>query len=349
MGIEVNQTEFSAQDSQAFCARLEENLAALDSLLAEPAFAVGPHSLGAELEMYIVDHAGSPLHINQELQTRHSDPSLTLELNRYNLEYNLAPESFEGQPFFSLEQQINQKLALLRQQAAELGGRIALVGILPTLTDKDLGAHCMTDRRRYRALVKQLVSRRGSQFQVQINGRHPLKLGMADITLEGANTSFQVHYRVNPADFADTYNAIQLATPLALAVAGNSPMLFGHWLWQETRIPLFKQSIDTRQQDRYQWDEPARVHFGHGWARGEALELFAEIVRVYEPLLPICDQQSPQQQLAAGEVPTLAELALHLSTVWLWNRPVYDSQDGGVAYRNAHTASRAYRCGYGGK
>ena len=49
--------------------------------------AVAPRSLGAELEMYIVDAQGMPLYANQEILADAGDPQLTLELNRYNLEY----------------------------------------------------------------------------------------------------------------------------------------------------------------------------------------------------------------------------------------------------------------------
>ncbi|MCB2069375.1 MAG: hypothetical protein KDF67_06925, partial [Ottowia sp.] len=172
--------------------------------------------------------------------------------------------------------------------AATHGGRIVPIGILPTLRQTDFGPHCITDRRRYHALVQQLIKRRGDRFRIDINGQDPLKLDMADITLEGANTSFQVHYRVEPGAYADTFNAFQLMTPLALAIGANSPTLFGHRLWHETRIPLFKQSIDTRHVDRFSWNEPARVNFGQGWVRRGAQELFREVARIYPPLLPIC-------------------------------------------------------------
>ncbi len=174
-----------------------------------------------------------------------------------------------------------------------------------------------------------MIERRGDRFQIDINGAEPLKLAMQDITLEGANTSFQVHYRVTPSAFADTFNAVQLMTPLALALAANSPGLFGHSLWHETRIPLFKQSIDTRHLDPYGWNEPARVNFGQGWARRGAEELFREVVRIYPPLLPLRDGSTAAEEMAAGRVPSLAELRLHQSTVWLWNRPIYDDADGG--------------------
>jgi gamma-glutamyl:cysteine ligase YbdK (ATP-grasp superfamily) len=329
MGIEINKTIFAAQDYAAFGRALEENLAVLNELLATPGFGTGPHSLGAELEIYIVDSQGRPLHVNQEILAAADDEQLTLELNRYNLEFNLSPHQINETPFAATEREIIAKLSAVGQVAARFGGRVVPIGILPTLRQSDFGAHCITDRQRYHALVHQLLARRGEKFRIDIHGEDPLLMEMADITLEGANTSFQVHYRVNPADYADTFNAIQLMTPLALAIGANSPTLFGHDLWRETRIPLFKQSIDTRKQDRYGWKEPARVNFGQGWARRNAQELFAEVVRIYAPLLPIRAQHSSGEQLRKGITPSLSELRLHQSTVWLWNRPVYDDVDGG--------------------
>ncbi|MEH6583102.1 MAG: glutamate--cysteine ligase [Halioglobus sp.] len=327
MGIDVDRTEFSAQDYQHFNGVLEQNLQSLRGLLANPGFGVGPASMGAELEVYIVDHRGLPLSINQELLAEAADPQLTLELNRYNLEYNLSPRAMGDTAFRHTEDEILTKLSALRVLAARMGGRIVPIGILPTLKQSDFGPHCLTDRKRYHALVAQLIKRRGSAFKIDIFGDDPLALDMADITLEGANTSFQVHYRVAPRDYADTFNAIQLVTPLVVAIGANSPTLFGHQLWHETRIPLFKQSIDTRRLDRYGWKEPARVSYGHGWVRQGAEELFREAVRLYPPLLPIVAKSaSPADGSAA---PSLAELRLHQSTVWPWNRPVYDDADGG--------------------
>jgi len=327
MGIEIDQVAFTPAEHERFRAALEANLQALATQLEQPGFGVGPGSLGSELEMYIVDAQGRPLHANQEIQAAAGDPQLTLELNRYNLEFNLNPCLLSDSPFRTTEAEITGKLARLRETAASFGGRIVPIGILPTLRETDFGAHCITDRKRYHALVRQLLARRGGGFRIDIHGEDPLVLEMADITLEGANTSFQVHYRVDPADFADMFNAVQLVTPLAVAIGANSPALFGHNLWHETRIPLFKQSIDTRRVDRYGWNEPPRVNFGQGWVRRDALELFTEVVRIYPPLLPVCFEGNGEE--AAGAAPGLWELRLHQGTVWLWNRPVYDPAGGG--------------------
>ena len=326
MAIEIERTEFTPQDYLAFDSALLKNLASLRELLANPSFGQGPQSMGAELEVYIVDHHGNPLYANEELLEHSDDPQLTLELNRYNLELNLTPFAMAQSALRSSEDEILTRLRNLRALADRMGGRIVCIGILPTLKQSDFGSHCITNRKRYRALVAQLIEKRGSAFRIDIFGDQPLALDMADVTLEGANTAFQVHHRVAPGEYADTFNAIQMVTPLVLALGANSPTLFGHRLWHETRIPLFKQSIDTRNLNRYGWHEPARVHFGHGWARHGAEELFRETVNLYPGLLPIT---SNLESTEGQSVPSLAELRLHQGTVWQWNRPVYDPVGGG--------------------
>lgn len=326
MGIEINKTRFAADDRRIFSRRLESQLEQLSTVIAQPGFGGAADTMGAELELYIIDAEGRPAPINDALCEAVNDPQLTVELNKYNLEYNLSPQHLSDGGLGATEHELLEKLEQCASAAATQGASIVPIGILPTLQKTDLGDHCVTERQRYRALVAQLIAWRGSDFNININGVEPLQMTMANITLEGANTSFQVHQRVTPKDYAATFNATQLVTPLALAISANSPGLFGHQLWDETRIPLFKQSIDTREVDRYGWSEPPRVCFGQGWVRRGAFELFEETVRLYPPLLPACDKSPTQRH---GVAPALAELRLHQSTVWLWNRPVYDDVDGG--------------------
>jgi hypothetical protein len=148
-----------------------------------------------------------------------------------------------------------------------------------------------------------------------------------DLTLEGANTSLQLHLRVPPAAFARTYNAAQIASAVALAVSVNSPTFLGRRLWDETRIALFRQAVDDRATDD-DW-RAARVSFGHGWVREGIVELFEESIAMHAPLLPVVGTEAPLACLRAGGIPRLDELALHNGTVWRWNRPVYDCAGGG--------------------
>lgn len=325
MGIEINQTKFSKHEFAKYQETLIDQLEQLKMLLhKQGSFGKTPKSIGAELELNIINNKGLPLNASEEILKKAHNPKITHELNTFNLEYNVPFCLVKNKPFETLEQRIVEQLNLLNQLAKPLGGQVVPIGILPTLKQSHLGAHSMTQRKRYTALKNQLKKQRSDKFKIQIDGRHPIDIEMRDITLEGANTSFQVHVTVAPDEFAQTYNAYQLITPLVVAIGANSPLLFGHSLWQETRIPLFKQSIDTRQETPYKWTQPARVSYGEGWLRNSAYELFSGAVQLYPPLLPVFSK-SPQNTTP----PELAELKLHLGTVWWWNRPVYDHRGKG--------------------
>jgi len=328
MGLDIQRTQFTADDFRRFREQLDNNLAALQLLLERPGFGQGSASFGAELELYIIDKTGRPCWLNTELQAQLNDPLLTLELNRFNLEYNLSPALLCDKPFSQSEAEMLSALTRLNQLAADFQARVLPIGILPTLQQTDFGPHAMTDTPRYHVLTEQLRQRRGEPFHITLDGDKPIDLRMEDVTLEGANTSFQIHYRVDPAQFSDTYNALQLVTPLILAVGANSPTLFGHRLWQETRIPLFKKSVDCRTAIADN-EQEAAVSFGHDWLNGGALQLFSHSAYHYPSLIPVCSDEDALAVTEQGKVPELYELRLQQGSVWLWNRPVYDAADGG--------------------
>jgi len=177
-----------------------------------------------------------------------------------------------------------------------------------------------------------LVPRRSNlctPFRIRIDGADPLDVLCDDVTFEGANTSLQIHLRVEPAVFAATFNAAQIATAPVLAAAGNSPLFLGHRLWTETRVALFRQAVDERIATAEEDWHPGRVSFGHGWVRRGAHELFAESVALHRPLLPLVASEEPLALVRDGGTPALDELRLHHGTVWPWNRAVYDPTNGG--------------------
>ena len=325
MGTEIASETFDERDYARFAERLEQCLSDLGQLLGRPGFGAGPVTIGAELELCLVDDAARPLPRNQAVRALAADPRIALELNRFNLELNSSPVPLAGpgsRPFATLAGELGELLDRVGDAARTYRGRVALIGILPTLGQAHLGMGVVTDAARYRALDRGLRRLRQGPFVIRITGAEPLELTSEHVTPEGANTSFQVHLRVAPGEFTRIYNAAQLATGPALAVAGNSPTFLGHRLWEETRIALFKQSVEDRDH-RGPRRGPSRSAFGTGWLRGGALELFTESVRLYEPLLPFISDATP------GDIPHLAELRLHQSTVWRWNRAIYDPASGG--------------------
>jgi hypothetical protein len=328
MGESIDRERFDQADDARFQQRLQQCLSTLGRLLERPGFGVGPATLGAELELCLVDAAARPLLHNQAVRDAAADPRVTVELDRFNLELNATPTPLAGRPFVTLGEELRALLGHVAEAAQAQGGRPVLVGILPTLCPADLHAGVISDLPRYRALNSRLRGLRHDRFHLRIAGADPLELASDDVALEGAATSLQVHLRVDPAAFERTYNAVQAATAPVLAVAGNSPTLLGHRLWEETRIPLCKQSIDDRD-GRGLRRAPSRVGFGTGWLRGGPLELFAEGVRLHRPLLPVLGDHDPLADLKEGQVPPLAELRLHQGTVWRWNRAVYDPAAGG--------------------
>lgn len=326
MGRDITKEDFDEQDYARFGARLDECLAELRLTLAQPGFGIGPATIGAELELFLIDHAGRPLGANQAICAAVGDPRVTLELSKFNLELNATPLPLAGHSFGILGGELESLLANVAEAARTHGGQIAMIGILPTLTHADLGPDTVTDTPRYRALVKGLRRLRQGAVHIKIDGDDPLDLTAEDITIEGANTSYQLHLRVNPGDFARIYNAVQLATAPVLAVSGNSPTFLGHRLWAETRVALFKQSVEDRTTGALH-RRPARTAVGTGWVRGGALDLLTESVRLYPAVLPAVSDQASQSPRPWP--PPLEELRLHQGTVWRWNRAIYDPGYGG--------------------
>jgi hypothetical protein len=323
MGAEITRETFGEQDYARFREPLEQCLSNLGELLGRPGFGAGPATMGAELEACLVDDAARPLPRNQAVLELVDDPRITLELNRYNLELNASPVPLAERPFTALAGELGPLLDRVGDAARAQHGRIALIGILPTLRPVHLDLSMVTDAVRYRALDRGLRRLHRGPFRIRIAGAEALELATEHVTAEGANTSFQVHLRVAPREFTRVYNAAQLATGPVLAAAGNSPTFLGRRLWEETRIALFKQSVEDRDCSSPRRG-PARAGFGTGWLRGGALEQFTESVRRHEPLLPFASDVPPEPG-----VPPLDELRLHQGTVWRWNRAIYDPSAGG--------------------
>ena len=74
MGLTIDRERFDPEDYRRFERRLDDCLTALERLLERPGFGTGPATVGAELELFLVDGQGRPLPRNQESGPRRPTP-----------------------------------------------------------------------------------------------------------------------------------------------------------------------------------------------------------------------------------------------------------------------------------
>ena len=319
---------FDTGQRRVFTNKILRDVEALEQMLASGAIESGVRRIGVEQEMFLVDESWHPASKAIEVLEHLDDPRVTHELALFNLEFNLDPIPFGGDCLRRLEAELASLLETVAHAAAEVGARIILTGILPTLQKSDLTLENMTPEERYFALSAALDHLRGGTYKFYLKGVDELLVEHETMMLEAANTSFQVHFQVGAAEFARLYNIALVAAAPALAVAAGSPLLFGKRLWRETRIALFQQSIDTRSARPDMRDIKPRVHFGTHWVDDSVLEIFREDISRFRVLIGAEIEEDPLEELRHGRVPRLKALQLHNSTVYRWNRPCYGVSDG---------------------
>ncbi len=316
-----------AQDPDAlrrFTRQLLQDVRALEYLLQEGAFESGARRIGAEQELFLVDDHFNPAPVVEAVMARNTDPRVVTELTKFNLEFNIDPAEFGGAALSSMERQIVDTLASVRQTVRAEGADVVMCGILPTIHLSDLSTDNLTPLPRYYALDEAIQRLRGGPGQIQIRGTDELFVRHDGMMMEGCNTSFQTHFQVDPEHFAAYYNVAQLVAGPVLAVGCNSPLLFGKDLWRETRIALFQQAVDTRSSNLYLREMSPRVHFGTRWVKDSVTELYKEDVSRFRGILaPDTDEEDPFVVLGRGELPKLRALMLHNGTVYRWNRAIY--------------------------
>ena len=328
MGEHNVEQQFDEKTSQAFMRALLEDLHALEFMILTDRLETGVMRIGAEQEMFLVDRNMRPAPISLAVLDRANDSRLTTEIARFNLEANLSPLPLTGRCFGMMEHELRELLSLVRASAGELGADVLLSGILPTLKKSDLTLENLTPLPRYYQLDRGVIGLRGGPLSIHIKGLDELQITHDNVMMESCNTSFQVHFQTSPAEFASRYNMAQAITAPVLAAAVNSPLLFGHRLWQETRVALFQHSIDARSRTQLARSQPTRVSFGDCWLKNSVVELFHDQISRFRPIMITQPDEDPFQVLARGETPLLSALRMHNGTVWRWNRACYGVADG---------------------
>jgi gamma-glutamyl:cysteine ligase YbdK (ATP-grasp superfamily) len=322
MGRDVQPIKISGEDRRKYREKVQRSLDVFARMLRERMFTDDASQVGLEIELNLTDDRGNPSMRNADVLAAIADPAWATELGQFNLEINVPPRRLPGDSLAALEQEIRASLNSADQRARQAGSHLVMIGILPTLREQDMREGTMSANARYKLLNEQIFAARGEDIRIAIDGAEQLLTHADSITPEAACTSVQLHIQVSPDDFARYWNAAQAIAGVQVALAANSPFLFGRQLWQETRITLFEQATDTRPVELQQQGVRPRVWFGERWITS-VFDLFEENLRYFTALLPICEDEDPVAVLESGGCPQLGEMSLHNGTIYRWNRPVY--------------------------
>ncbi|HLO20526.1 MAG TPA: hypothetical protein VK192_08530 [Sphingomicrobium sp.] len=280
------------------------------------AFAAGDCSnagplIGLELEVWLIDHNFFPAPHNQSFLERLGDPLVVAELSQFNIEINAPVERIEGRGLQRMHAHLSGTMRRCAENAHQDVDTVIAIGTLPTLRQQDLSLEAMTPSHRYFALNREAMRLRGGMpLNIDIDCASPVEdhflACFKDVMLEAASTSFQLHLQVPPDVISRNYNASVLLSAPLVAIAANSPFLFGQPLWKETRIAIFEQSLQ-------QTHGPQRVTLGNAYVGKDITELFEENLNDYAVMLPV---------EAADPVRCYSCLRLQNGTIWRWVRPI---------------------------
>jgi hypothetical protein len=323
MGQEVESRDFTRQDRQRYRAKLRQCLDVFARMLSESRFEFERPLTGLEIEFNLVDESRDPAMRNAEVLQAIANADFQTELGQFNIEINVRPRGLLGREAEELESELRASLNAAEEQAKTVGAHIVMIGMLPTLAAEHLTGETLSANPRYRLINEQIFAARGEDLYIAIDGPERLAVHADTIAPEAACTSVQFHLQVSPDDYAKTWNAAQCIAGVQLALGANSPFFFGKELWRETRVALFEQATDTRPQELKEQGVRPRVWFGERWITS-VFDQFEENVRYFPALLPVCEEENPEEVLARGDTPRLGELRMHNGTVYRWNRPVYD-------------------------
>jgi gamma-glutamyl:cysteine ligase YbdK (ATP-grasp superfamily) len=327
MGRDIQPIKISGEDRRNYREKLRRSLDVFDRMLRESVFDTSLSLVGQEIELNLVDERGDPSMRNAAVLDAIADPAWATELGQFNIEINMPPRALGGDALAEMEDEIRADLNAADGKARGRGCRLVMIGILPTLREDDVHEGTLSANARYRVMNEQIFAARGEDIRIAIDGSEQLLTHADSITPEAACTSVQLHLQVSPDAFARYWNAAQAMAGPQVAVAANSPYLFGRQLWHETRITLFEQATDTRPEELKQQGVRPRVWFGERWITS-VFDLFEENIRYFPALLPICEDEDPLAALEGGSAPRLDEMTLHNGTIYRWNRPVYAAAAG---------------------
>src|SRR4030095_13033468 len=122
MGQHDVEQQVDESKSQAFMKALLDDLRALAFMLDHNRVESGVTRIGAEQEFFLIDREMRPAPLSLEVLEKATDPRLTTEIARFNLEANLTPLQLTGNCFHLMHEELKEVLAKARSAGEEFGG-----------------------------------------------------------------------------------------------------------------------------------------------------------------------------------------------------------------------------------
>src|SRR5829696_4616670 len=156
MGKDVANTEFSREDRTRYRQKVRRCLDVFERMLAHAQFDFERPMTGVEIELNLVDENGDPALRNAEVLEAVSHADFQTELGQFNVEINVQPRTLFGKSMAELEQSVRDTLNHAEEKAARTDSHMVMVGILPTITEKQLNARSLSANPRYALLNEQI-------------------------------------------------------------------------------------------------------------------------------------------------------------------------------------------------
>ena len=164
MGRDVAATQFSREDRTRYRQKVRSCLDVFERMLAQSQFDFERPLTGVEIELNLVDETGDPALRNAAVLEAVSHADFQTELGQFNVEINVQPRLLSGESATELEQSIRDTLNHAERKANGTGSHMVMVGILPTLTDRELHGDSLSANPRYALLNEQIFAARGEDL-----------------------------------------------------------------------------------------------------------------------------------------------------------------------------------------
>ncbi|HIQ26969.1 MAG TPA: hypothetical protein EYH42_00535 [Sulfurovum sp.] len=277
------------------------------------------YRIGYEMEVCILDDTNLPNPINKKMLEDIDSPLFTNELAKYDLEINGNVFELDDKAPQNVDKDLQSLWDKAQKSATKFNAQLGLFGVLPSLKLEHFNKTLyQSEMHRYTLVSQRMKELRHENVKILFHGEDEVSLQKDDVMLEALGTSFQIHLQIPFDEAVEYYHAALLASVVLLGFSANSPLVMRKRAWHESRIPIFEQSVDTRDKQRREHGDETRVHFAHDYI-DSWLDLFEQNKAFKIMFADIRDTP----------VNELHHFNLHNGTIWRWVRPILDKDKEG--------------------